>query len=289
MGFFNKTSTTTKLEPMKEKWQLDTGEAIAKMAQKGIAKYDPGVGYSGKFTAGNTPFEKQSLDILNQYMGDPNRQALLGAGQQQLLDTMSGKFMDPSQSPYLKAMERIGKRQLGEQIDVSRRARGAGPNFFHTQTGAEEGKLRGNYLDTLAAITGKFMGDERTQERTRGLEAARSAIGAGDPLKAIGAGQSFGALNRVINQSDMDKRYQDWLEGRNELQGAVGAGQNVFGTNIDYGVKSFTKEGASPFSKVMEIAGPAIIGAMTGGAGLAGGALLKGAGLGAIKGVASRY
>ena len=218
-------------------------------------------------------------------MGDPGRKALFGGGQQQLLDTMSGKFADPSQSPYLQAMEKIGKRQLGEQIDTSRRTRGAGPSFFHTQTGAQEGKLRGGYLDTLAALTGKFMGDERT----RAFQAGPLALSAGDPLKAITAGQSFGALNRTIEQSEMDKRYQDWLASRGELQGAVGAGQNVFGTNIDYGVKSFERQGSSPFDKVMQIAGPMIRGGIKGGAGLTGMPWLKGAGLGAVKGLVGKY
>ena len=60
------------------------------------------------------------------------------------------------------------------------------------------------------------------------------------PLQRIAASQSFGALPRVLEQSDLERKYQDFVRQRSELQGVPQTGLGVLSKSVPYGINSFT-------------------------------------------------
>lgn len=260
MGFFDslfkgKKSTVT-AEPMQPQWQQDLGKQAGDWAKKYMDQYTPGEAYEGQFTAGKTPYESEGLNMLTRLMssglGD-----LYGAGKNELMKTLSGEYADPTKSKYLQSMEAIGKRNLRDEIDATRARRGARGTYFHSKGIEEEGDLSSRMLENLNALMGGFM----ETERGRQFQAAPMAADMGKyenmdmPLQKIQASQTLGALDRILEQSNLEAKYQDWMRARGETKEPLSVAQQLYSTQVPYDVKNFTSTAPSTFSSIMDVAG----------------------------------
>ena len=214
-------------------FQVQAGQALSDYVKKYLSGYTPGKGYEGQRVAGMSDFEGLGLNRLNEFLGAPELGDLFGANKQMLMDTLGGKFADPSQSPFIKAMIGLSNRNLQDSIDASRRSAGSRGAYFTDSALREEGRLREGANLGLDATVGDFI----NQERGRQLQASPLAQVLEKysqlevPLAKVSASQDLGALPRLLEQAGLESQYQEFLRKQGELGGVVGVAQNLYGTN----------------------------------------------------------
>lgn len=207
------------IEDLYPSWTKTAANTLAPWVQKYLPAFEPGAGYGGKFTAGETPFETTGLNILDKYLGGADTGELFGAGKQQILDTLGGKFADPNQSPFIKSMIALSKMNLTDQINAARGRRGARGTYYTEEGLREEGRLGERTQNLLNTIIGQFIEGERGKM----FEAAPLAQGMDEyenviaPLKKVTASQTLGSLRRLIEQADLEHQYQDFVRKRREM------------------------------------------------------------------------
>jgi hypothetical protein len=265
MGFFQDLfggkKETTKLEPMMEKWQLALGKQLGGLGKDWLSKlsssgFIPGQEYGGQYTAPMGSQEMSTMDMLTKFLGGSPTGDLFNQAKGQIGDTLSGKYMDPNTNPYIKAMSKLAGTNLEDQINASKAARGGRESYFHTQGIAEEGKLRGNTMDNLNALIGQVLESERSRQYGAAPIAAEMDRyqNVTAPLQQISAGQQYGALPRMLAQNDLEGKYNEWKRARGEATIPLNLAQNLFGTQVPYGIKEFETQGQSPFSQIAGIA-----------------------------------
>lgn len=204
--------------------------------------FQPGQAYSGQLSAGATPSENTSQALLQKFLQGGLTGGLYDQAAGQISDTLSGKYANPAQSPYIQAITDLANRNLSGQIDQSRAGSGARGNFFSTAATGQENKLRGDTLANLNAVIGDFV----NQERGRQFSAVPIAQQLDQyknvnlPLSQIEAGSTFGSLGRTLEQADYERQYQEFLRQRGEKTGALNMAQGQAGMSVPYGIKDFT-------------------------------------------------
>lgn len=228
------------LEQMMPSWQSQTGQNLANWIQKNLSNYNPTADYTGNFTAPMTSYENQGLGELSKYLGSDTGDAF-AAGKQQIMDTLGGRYANPNESPYIKAMTNLAKVNLRDAIDQSRASAGSRGNYFTRSAIKNEGRISSDMLNNLNAVIGQF----QESERGRQFAAAPLAAKFGEyetsqfPLSKIEASQTYGALPRTIEQADLEARYNDFLRKQNAGGQAVGAAQSLYGTQTPYGFQNW--------------------------------------------------
>lgn len=211
-------------------WQMELGKNLGGWANQFLPKYNPGEAYGGQMTAGMTPFETSGLDQLGSFLTNPGTGELFGQAQGQISDTLGGKYLDPNTNPWIKSMINLSNMNLNDSIDASRRGAGARGSYFSRSAIQDEGKIRSSAQTNLDAIIGNALNTERGRQ----FSAAPLAQSFDQyenqtvPLTKIGASQSYGSLQRTIDQADLERQYSDFQRQRNE-QGAVpGIAQGIY-------------------------------------------------------------
>lgn len=231
-GGSKKGSVTT--QPLMPSWQLGLGEDLSGWASKYLKMFQPGQAFSGRLSAaGPTDIEQTGLTQLRGLLGQPATGDLFGAAKGQVMDTLSGKFADPSTSPFIQAATRLAGQNLRDSINTERGQRGARATYF-TRAGIDaESRLSERTQNMLNAIIGDFMNQERGRQQTAVGQAQNlEGFEQSQALGKIGASQNYGSLERVLEQADLERKYQEWLNQRGELGRVPGVAQGVFGTNI---------------------------------------------------------
>lgn len=217
-------------------WQRQLGEQLGGWASRYMDKFVPGEEYGGSFTAGMTPNELASMAELTDFQGKGATGDLYAAGKQQIMDTLSGKYADAKTSPFIQSMIKLSGLNLKDSLDAANAKAGAAGKFFTGRTlrGKQEmGQKSAAGLDTLIAAW-------MDQERNKMFDAAGKAQAMDEygnltaPLKKIAAGQTFGALPRLIAQADLEAQYQDFTRKRNEQAMPLQVAQGVYGSNPRY-------------------------------------------------------
>jgi len=186
---------------------------------KYLPQYTPGQEYTGQMVAPKTSQETQSLDFLNQYLNAPNVGALGTAAQGQLMNTLSGQYMDPATSPYIQAQQKMAQTGLEDAISQARLGQGARGGFYKTAALGEERKLTENTQNYLNSLIGQFIENERGRQYGAVPYAmqAEEYTSKTAPLAKVGAGQSYGSLDRTLAQASLEAQYQNWANARKEM------------------------------------------------------------------------
>lgn len=237
------------LTPDKESWQTSSGQAVSDWAQKYLAQYQPGKAYTGNFTAGMAPGEIAGQSWLADYLSQPNTGPLYDLAKNEITKTLTDKY-NPYTSPEYNAFKTGANLNLQDQLTAARRSQGARGSFFQSTGLQEENKLRqtsNNYLDQL-------LSSMSMQERQNKLNAVPTAMNLESyakniPLQKAQAATTIGSLPRIIEQADLEAKYNDFVRQQGELGKVPGAAQGVFSTSINYGAK--TLESPSTFERIM--------------------------------------
>jgi hypothetical protein len=127
---------------------------------------------------------------------------------------------------------------------------------------------------TLNTIIGSFLQNERQNQ----LGAATTAANMGKyedvtaPLMKVEAGQTYGSLNRILEQADLDRQYNEWSRKQTSQQTTAQNAQGLATSQIPYGIMNWEKEGSgkgsgigSLLNGIAGIAGGPIVGLIGGG------------------------
>lgn len=292
-GKKNKPGQQYNLQPMMPQNQLGTGNALGSWYMNALngMNYTPGQTYNGKLSAGPTSQENYSLSMLDNLLRGGGTGDLFNQASQQISDTLSGKYANPANSPYIQAITELSNRNLSNQLDQSRAASGARGNFFGTSSLRDESRLRGDTLANLNAVIGDFANTERGRQYDAASIAQQfdKYKNMDVPLSLINAGQTYGSLGRTLEQADLERQYQDFLRQRGEQQGVLSGAQNYYGTSVPYGIQNWqgpSTQVNNTFGNVMDILGALRDGGIFGGGG--GGQTSGGGGLGGGFGMGSQ-
>ncbi len=246
-GFMNKKKEgdTVSLEQLMPDWQRDTGQELSQWIRQYMNNFVPGEKYTGKFTAGPTSQETTGLDMLTKFLGASGTGDLFNAGKTQIMDTLGGRYADPNSSPFIKSMINLSKQNLGDLVNESRAKAGARGSYYSKSAIKNEGLLNERVMNNLNSLVGDFI----NTERGRMFQAAPVAQALDEysnmtvPLQKISASQTLGSLMRTIEQSDLEAKYQDFLNQRKEKAMPISAAQDMYGTNTQFGIPSYTTPG----------------------------------------------
>ena len=237
-----KGGETITQEQMIPTWQKELQQMLGEWGKSAIQNFTPGETYSGKFTADMTGQESKGLDILNKALGLTSPGEMFQAAKGTVMDTLGGKYLDPATSPYVSAMTKLSNRNLQDSIDAARRSRGSRGTYFHSKGVEEESDLQSKTLDYLNTI----IGQQVNQERSNMLNLIPTAVSMGQyedlgmPLQQVAASQQYGGLERLLEQSDLESQYQDWVRSRNEMQLPLNTATTMATQNQNYGIKDWT-------------------------------------------------
>jgi hypothetical protein len=256
-------------EQMAPAWQTALQKQLAGMYSSNLSSYDPAASYGGTLSAGATSQETQSLEILQKYLDSANTGELFGAGKQQILDTLAGKYANPETSPYIQSQTALAGQNLQDSINQSRLGAGARGNYYSTAAMRGEGDLRERTQNTLNSIIGTFLQNERQNQ----LGAATTAQSMDQyenvttPLAKVAAAQSYGSLNRILEQADLDRQYNEWSRKQTSQQTTAQNAQGLATTNIPYGIMNWEKSGSGGIGSLLSglLGNKNVTGAISGG------------------------
>ena len=253
MGFFSKK----KIE-LTPQWQKDLQQELAK-----------GEGYGGKMTAEMSPYEKTGLEQwLAPFLEAPATGKSFAAGEEELGKVLRGEY-DPRTSPYYTGLKTEAMTNLEEVIDQIRGQKAAGGEFFTSERIGEEQKAGRDVAQNLNTMLGQMF----EQERARTFAALPLAMQYDEyaqttaPMAKMTAASTFGALPRQIEQADLERKYQDFVNTKQRQLTMAGLSPGVT-QPYEYGQSKFEEYG-TPTAKVV---GTLINAIITGGAGSAAGA-----------------
>lgn len=211
-------------------WQQQLGGQLGEWAGSNLANYTPGEAYGGQFSAPMSSFEQTGLGILGNYLNSPATGQTFQAGNQQLMDTLGGKYLDPNTNPLIQSLTKLSGQNLSDSITQARGQAGARGNYFSTSAMNQESQLRErsqNYLDT---VIGGLLNTERGRQFSA-IPYAQSYDQYANqtaPLAQVGASQTFGSLERTLEQSNLDKMYQDYVRQRGEQSQVPGIATSLY-------------------------------------------------------------
>lgn len=251
-----KDKDTKSLEEMMPAWQSSAGQSLSDWAQKYLKEYQPGAEYTGQFTAGMAPGEESGQSWLMKFLNQQGPGENYGLAADELKKTMTGAY-DPYKSDYYQALRSGAQMEMQDSIDAMRRGQGARGSFFQDTSIREEDRMRSQGTNALMQILGSLAETERGR-RWEGVDKAMQLeqYKEGLPLAKAQAGMELGSLPRLIEQSDLEAKYKDFLRKQDELSQSVGATQSVLGANVNYGVKDWEQQSSgSPFERIMGLLG----------------------------------
>lgn len=205
----------------------------SRYSQEATKLFDtPYQGYEGQRYADMTPNQTSALDMISQRAtgGD----ALMNAGYGNVMDTLSGKYMDPSTNPYLQQNVQTAMNQAMGSINGQFNRPGAFGSTAHEGVAA-------NQLGNIAA---QMYGQNYQNERNNQLQAWNAAPTYGnmayqDASQLLNAGQ----LQQDEAQKGLDWNLQQFQEQQDYPYKNLAAASGVFGTNLGGSSKTTTSGG----------------------------------------------
>lgn len=190
--------------------------ALADFVTKYLPDYEPGKPYEGDLSAQISPYETQGLSFLQKALDQPDQSGLMEIAQKQVMDTLQGKF-DPRTSEYYRAMREEAELNRRDAIDQTRLGLGARNKFFASERIAEEGDINLRHNTFL----NRMLAEMAEKERVRALGTVPIAqeldlYNRSVPLLKAESAMKLGALPRELDQSGLDRMYQEFVRQRKE-------------------------------------------------------------------------
>jgi hypothetical protein len=224
------SGTTTTATP---EWQTPYLQDVANQAQ-GLNQ-QPLSYYPGTTVAGFTPAQSlaQNATINRALTGSP----LLGQAQQNTMDTMQGKYLDPNSNPYLKDTYDMGARSLSQNYNqnvmpaIKQGAAGAGA-FGGSRQGVAEAGASNALAQQLSNLATTTYGQNYTTERGNQVAATNAAPAmAQQDYYDIGQLAAAGEEQQGMNQANIDAAIKQYQWQQLEPQQRLGMYSNLVSGN----------------------------------------------------------
>lgn len=230
-------------QPQIPVWQSAVGEDLSAWVRKFLKSYTPGEAYGGKLSVTDpSSFEQMGLGELGKLLGGPATGELYGAAKGQVMDTLGGRYSNPETSPFIQSFQKLAGQNLQDQITTARGQRGARGSYFTRAGLQEESRLTERTQNTLNSLIESFINQERGRQQAA-VPQAQQLEEYGNltaPLKRVAASQSFGSLPRLLEQSDLERKYSEFQRQRQELSTVPSIGTGVLSKSVPYGINQFS-------------------------------------------------
>lgn len=264
MGFFSdlfkSRSSTTTLDPMLTKEQLQAQQMLQQLGATGSAGgLNLGEAYDGSL--GNfdmTGMESMSgnrlYDLLNS--GTPEG---INTARNTLTTLSDTKFNPDDPSSGFAAYSRQVARATGDANDALNREAAITGDRFSTSIGRQKSDLGAQQSDILATKLGELYNASQNRalqaaQGLGGLEATNENIN----QSRIGAGFQYGGLERDLANAEAQAKMKEFNRQRQEKLSRIDILNNVFNKNVQFGQMSTTKEQPSIFSSILGQVNPLV-------------------------------
>lgn len=250
-----KGSTTVSQVPLQTGEEREAMQLLLELAKTGTF---------GDFTAGEksglplgdfeaTGIEKEGLNKLTALLQGSLPSSFL-AGKNTLEDLLSDKFDPFNPKGEFKPFKDTVEKNLGESVDRLKRNAAFAKDLFSTNTIKElrnlEEEGQSILTNKLAQLNTDFIDRKASLIPTAGnFGTAEENI----KLGRVGASQQFGGLSRILNDTKIQREFQEFLRQRGELQIPINAAGTVASSKSNFGVPSVTTPGQNPFSSVLDV------------------------------------
>lgn len=270
-SFFKSNKSTVTQQPMMTPEQLKAMQMLSSLGLTGgFGDINLGEAYSGSLGDFNqTQTEGLSGNKLYDLLNSASP-----AGYDTARNTLTGlantKFNPDDPSSGFAAYKRQVERATEDSNNVLNREAAITGDRFSNSILRNKQDLAAQQSDLL----GTKLADLFNTAQNRALSAS-SALGnletqaQNSNLGRIEAGFNLGGLQRLLNTAKAQADYQEFNRQRDEKLSRIGISQNLFGTQVPYGIMSSTVKTPSPFSELLNSAlkagGQAALSAATGG------------------------
>ncbi len=251
--FFRGKKDKVTLEPLQTETQKQAGKTLSDIVKRFSAGYQPGKEF-GRISELTSPtsYEQQGLDYLQKYIGgDVPLTGMMKQVSDVLGKTLGGEY-DPFESKYYGSLRRNVEKerkqtikQLNQQISKA----GLGGSSFRA---GKLGDIQQESFDRVSDIMAKLQEEERQNQ-----------------LKAIITGMDFSKTQEALHTQKLSNifgfgslprelagvGYQDFLRKQGEFSDIPQIAQNLFGTNVPFGVKELEFRQPSGLNRVSNILG----------------------------------
>lgn len=197
------TTTTTKAELP----EYAKPYAVELLNRGSALSNQPYIAYTGKQKAGFDPAQEQALNMSMQrgLMGN----AATNAGQQNLVNTLNGNFLDVSKNPAFEQ----GLKDITNQYKIGTAAQtDSAFNRAGNYGGSSYNEATENNNRVYANSMNKFAGDLYNEERTNQIRAATLAPQYADQqAKDINMVASVGDARQGMTQDELNVLYENWF------------------------------------------------------------------------------
>lgn len=242
--------------------------------------------YPGQQVADQSPQTQQAIQGVTNLATQPN--PVINAAQQQLADTESGKYLDPTNNPgFQQALNDVQKAYstgTAAQTDAAFNRSGAYGGSAYDETKQMQNKA---YADSLNTLAGNMYQQGR-QNQIQGLLTAPSVAGMQyQPLSALAsAGQTQDAYNQSLINANMNKYAYNANLPANSLGTYEALTNNPGGGTTSTSTPYFQNSAANSLGLGLGLLGGLnTLGGMTSGSGLLSASSLGGTLLGSMFGL----
>lgn len=232
------TTSSTSLPAWLQPYAQDYAQRASDFAKT------PAALYAGTLGAGTTDDQSASYGLARGIAQNAGANPLNSASQQGFLDTMSGKYLDPSSNPYLKSTYDAA---AGRMADAYARGTAAQTNALFSNPGSFGGSAHQEMMgvnnrafgDSLANLGNQIYGTNYTNERGNMVNAMNNATGVasnilGQQVQGYNTLNNAGTQQQQTNLTNNNLGYQDFLRQQQDPYNKLGAYQSIFqgmGTN----------------------------------------------------------
>lgn len=207
---------------------------LSSFISKYLPGFVPGEEYSGQLSAPMSSLENQGMGFLQNYLtgaSQTNANPMLGLAEDELTKTFTGGY-DPSTSPFYKATRDAAMIERQDALNTQNQGLGARGKFFSSEALNENQQLNTRTTNFLQSTLAGMAEKERVNRlnavpMAMNLDSARTKA----DISPIIAATTFGAIPREVEQQDLERQYQKFLNEREEkalpLTAARGAYSNM--------------------------------------------------------------
>ncbi len=260
-GLFKTKKKDVSMQPMLTNQQLEAQKALLDfgLTGKGPAGFQAGEGIdTSGFDFGLKDLERSGLSRIA---------GLLGSGTPEGIETARGglsRLVDApfdSETPFggFSAFKRQLQREIDEADDVIDRESAITGSRFGSRILGEKGDLAEKQSDIIATT----LADLFRQSQDRSLSAASSLANLEGLSEGIERGRvedafRFGGLERDLKNTKAQIDFNEKQRQRDEKLAALAGLETVFGRNVGFGLKDFTKKSPSTFQAILGETNPFI-------------------------------
>lgn len=249
-------TTTVTQEPLMTPQQQSAMNMLLKYGKTGRwGDFKAGEAYPDKLGEyGMTGAETQGQDVLSSLLGKDTTidYDKLGLGQEELKKLYAGDVYDPySEKGLYKGFKRNVLKEAEEATDRLKQGAAYTGNLYSrdvvTRAGDIQEEAQASLQDKMAELYDvnvgrRFAGipmalqaDRQAFDISRGKAVTEQGLG----LEKVQASQQFGDLSRVLADIEAKEKYGEWLRGRKEVGGQIGATERV-SQGTEWGAKNLT-------------------------------------------------